>query len=767
MLKAFKGEMGRVDFGVLRDSMLTMIKLVALAGGIFVLCRAQIAQGLAPMGIALLAAFLCRTDEIRPCGLKLGALLAGCLAGGMAAPPIRYNLTLPVGVAIVMSASLVWDFFVQRRPIAESSTLIFCGLTAGFGILVPGLIRGRGDLLPSLQTLGAAICASAAAPFIHSTLNVRTSRKFLMPEERIGLMLMAMGFTAGLATIYLPCATAAASLALLALYPSGALAGAALGGAILLVKGDSGLFVMLCAGGLSAQLLSCAQRYARAATMCLIMLATMLYLESSPGAIVGACLAAAAGMLMPEKWLLPFENWARQHQETCDPDRLARQLRRQTVERLSALSAAFEELAEGYLTPCHAPDEQTLIADMRARLCGGCPGYENCWTGSSNLGARFLCALIAQAVNWASGDLSEPLFEPEMPPDALRRCRRGRMIPERLTGILEDFARIRRAELKRGAENCLTSAQFLQAKQLLEGLAETQAKPVRLRDRQSARAAAVLERAGIPVETVMVLSSPRTEIIATLTDGRWNRKMTEIAKARLNRAFGRVYLPEEICGKETRFVRRPKFRAATGVGCVSRQAGVPSGDSHLIRMLDDERMLLIICDGMGSGEAAARESAAAVRLLTKFLSAGVECPLAIETVNTLLLNRGGEDMFATVDMLILDLSTGMGEFVKLAACPTLIARSGKIMRVEGGRLPLGILERVQPAISRVQLMPGDIVFMASDGVMDATDSEKLMETIVSCADGMSELVHRILSLTAGESARWRRDDMTALALKVS
>ena len=68
-------------------------------------------------------------------------------------------------------------------------------------------------------------------------------------------------------------------------------------------------------------------------------------------------------------------------------------------------------------------------------------------------------------------------------------------------------------------------------------------------------------------------------------------------------------------------------------------------------------------------------------------------------MNALLLNRGGEDMFATVDLLILDLSTGEAELVKLAACPTLILRDGALRRVEGGRLPLGILEKVQPGAS--------------------------------------------------------------------
>ena len=134
----------------------------------------------------------------------------------------------------------------------------------------------------------------------------------------------------------------------------------------------------------------------------------------------------------------------------------------------------------------------------------------------------------------------------------------------------------------------------------------------------------------------------------------------------------------------------------TGIACVSMEAGAPCGDSHLTCMLDDERLLVLICDGMGSGEAACRESAVAVRLLGRFLRAGAGCGLAIETVNALLLNRGGEEMFATVDMLIFNLNTGEAELVKLAACPSLILRD--YAEHAGGLRCPGRPEQVQPGV---------------------------------------------------------------------
>jgi len=354
-----------------------------------------------------------------------------------------------------------------------------------------------------------------------------------------------------------------------------------------------------------------------------------------------------------------------------------------------------------------------------------------------------------------------------MPPDVIRMCRRGRLVPERLEDMLTDFALRRQAEKRRSSENRLISAQFLQAKQLLEGLAQEQMRPVKLRNHQSARAAAILEGMGIPLSEVMMLGEPRVEMIAVLKEGQWTREMANAASACLTRSFGRTYLPEGEPGREMRFVRSPSYCADTGAGCVSCEAGVPSGDSHLVRMIDEDRMLILICDGMGSGEAAARESAAAVKLLARFLSAGAAVPLAVETVNAMLLSRSSEDMFATADMLILNLSTGTAEFIKMAACASLIVRSGEIFRVEGGRLPLGILEKVQPAVTRVQLQPGDIVFMASDGVMDAVDAGALYDSLSEEAENMPDLAQRVLALAENNRQYCRRDDMTAICIRIS
>ncbi len=755
----------------------------ALAGAMFLLCRARALSVCAPFAMAFLAAALLA-------GRSASALLAGCVAGAMNGSIQSFDLRLPVGAAIVLGGSLLWDQFgpgivtalrsirsrSRRTPRrahdaapggrARSPTRDAPALgpaLAGTGVLLPGLMFAGDGLWPSaVQVAAASVAAVAAAPFFASALAVDRKRRWLDPEERVGVLLLLGAMTAGLARLYMPLALCACGTLGLLLYPCGALAGVSFGAALLIAgSAEPRLWALSAAAGAAAQLCASLSRQGRAVGACGAVVTAGLLLNVSPVTLAGAGLSALAALAVPEAWAEAVSRLAKPAPEADDPQQLADQAHRDSAARLRALGAAFGELAEGYLEPASLPDEQALLTRLRERLCDGCAGYADCWAGGRDGGARFLCGLIADAV---AGEA--PLFEEEATPDLLRRCRRGRLIPERLQEPLEDFARVRRSELKRGAENRLISAQFSQARQLLDGLAEREEAPLQMRAGVALRAAAALERAGVEAGSVLAVGGPGAQIVAGLRQGRWTPELARIAAVGLSAALGGTYAPAGPPGRTLRFMKRPRLGVASGVVCASREAGAPSGDSHLVCMLDDERLLALICDGMGSGEEAARESGLAVRLLGRFLKSGTETGLAVETVNALLLNRGGEDMFATVDMLILNLSTGEAAFTKLAACPTLIARDGVVRRVEGGRLPMGILERVQPQACRLRLLPGDVLLMGSDGVMDAAGSAALEEMMLDSDGNMRALAHRAQAEAVAACGQGRRDDMTAICLRV-
>ena len=90
------------------------------------------------------------------------------------------------------------------------------------------------------------------------------------------------------------------------------------------------------------------------------------------------------------------------------------------------------------------------------------------------------------------------------------------------------------------------------------------------------------------------------------------------------------------------------------------------------------------------------------------------------------------------------------------------------MVVEGGRLPLGILEGVSASSCKVVLEPGDVIVMASDGVMDAVSEQELEEALVRFSRKPPQMLAEALVSHAQQlAAPDRRDDMTALCARIT
>jgi stage II sporulation protein E len=175
------------------------------------------------------------------------------------------------------------------------------------------------------------------------------------------------------------------------------------------------------------------------------------------------------------------------------------------------------------------------------------------------------------------------------------------------------------------------------------------------------------------------------------------------------------------CGTEKsctlRFAQTHRFGVLTGIAQSAK--GEVSGDSHSFQGLKDGRYMLMLCDGMGSGEAARAESASTVSLMENFFQAGFDDTVVFDTINRLLLLKGDEEMFSAVDLCMLDLKTGDATFTKIGAESSYIFAGGDVRTVTPGSLPIGILDDVTPVSSRMTLYEGDMIVMVSDGVSSA------------------------------------------------
>ena len=109
-------------------------------------------------------------------------------------------------------------------------------------------------------------------------------------------------------------------------------------------------------------------------------------------------------------------------------------------------------------------------------------------------------------------------------------------------------------------------------------------------------------------------------------------------------------------------------------------------------------MMFSLCDGMGCGAEASRESRRIVELLETLLETGFAPRSAFKLVNTVLLLTGGEQHPAALDAGCIDLYTGALEIFKLGAPGAFVIGQEGIQVLEGRQVPAGALEQAEPVL---------------------------------------------------------------------
>lgn len=208
------------------------------------------------------------------------------------------------------------------------------------------------------------------------------------------------------------------------------------------------------------------------------------------------------------------------------------------------------------------------------------------------------------------------------------------------------------------------------------------------------------------------------------------------------------------------------FALALGAAACPKAGSEETGDSMALREFPG-RQLLLLSDGMGSGATAHRESAAAVALLGDLLRIGVEERAALECVNRLLMLRGQEDMYATLDMFLFDPATAKARFFKQGSPPSYVLREGRVHTIHAETLPVGIVQEAAPATPQeVFLLRGDAVVMMTDGLFDGLGQD-LFAAIIEGVGGANTPQCAAENLLSRACERGRWDDMSVIVARVS
>ncbi|MEW6398107.1 MAG: SpoIIE family protein phosphatase [Bacillota bacterium] len=194
------------------------------------------------------------------------------------------------------------------------------------------------------------------------------------------------------------------------------------------------------------------------------------------------------------------------------------------------------------------------------------------------------------------------------------------------------------------------------------------------------------------------------------------------------------------------------------------------GDGVLIKELEDQRVLVVISDGMGVGEEAHRSSESACALMARMVDAGFDLTLAARLANLVLQRQGEQDRFVTLDAAVVDLRTGQGAILKMGAAPSYLKRGKEVSPLYSPSWPVGILPLVRTEVQELALAPGDLLVMATDGLWDREgqrDEDWVLAWLTRANAVMpAEVAERLIARATDHGRRPLEDDVAVAVLRV-
>jgi sigma-B regulation protein RsbU (phosphoserine phosphatase) len=148
------------------------------------------------------------------------------------------------------------------------------------------------------------------------------------------------------------------------------------------------------------------------------------------------------------------------------------------------------------------------------------------------------------------------------------------------------------------------------------------------------------------------------------------------------------------------------------------------GDFFELVPLADGRVALGVGDVCGKGVPAALFMGITKTLIRINLRENPDLPGAIVKANAFLADNNAGQLFATVLYAAYDPRSGALEYCNCGHLPGLIRRPGGVVEtLPVGGLPVGLFEPMKMTVHKVQLRPGDLFFLYTDGVTEAEDPE--------------------------------------------
>lgn len=286
---------------------------------------------------------------------------------------------------------------------------------------------------------------------------------------------------------------------------------------------------------------------------------------------------------------------------------------------------------------------------------------------------------------------------------------------------------------------------------------------------------------GVKIHDVVIYKNKysRFEIIVYINDCKGTYKCENKIKKILSQVTNKKILKEaNYCLKKfgdsscaVKYIEEEKINITTGVATVSKDYNNVCGDNYTVINDGGGKYILTLCDGVGTGKTAEKQSKLTIELMEQLIDSGFDKKLAINIINYVLMLKTEEEDFSTIDLGTIDLYTGEIEAYKIGAVPTFIKSENGIKTLKSQTIPAGIVSEMNFKPIYHDAKVGDFVIMMSDGVYECfvmnEESIKIEEFIQNIQSKNPQYIaDEIIKEASKICNNVPQDDMTVLVAKL-
>ena len=760
-------------------------KCSLLAVVFFLMARAQILGGLHPFGPACFAA----AAVVWP---RRGTLFAIPVLLGLLT--VTDGQAMLVYIAVIALLAIVFSLYTLD---GRKQWFVMPGMVAAAVMVSKGLyiaLAGYTDLQLLLSLFECLIAAGLSLVFLIVLTALRRfdiARRFSADETvccfvlLIGLICGLSGWSLGIIDIQ---SMVSRLLIIIIAFLGGGGAGAAAGAMVGIAPSITQMvpptvIATYAFSGLLSGVFSNFGRIGSAVGFVLGNLILALYMQDPADISAALAASATAGLvflIIPGKvYKAAARAFTASGIKSAVEEKNERSLR-MAIKKMKSSSSAFRSLADslsslaGTSKVSEEANVRTAMEQLSHQLCSHCSLRDICWEIDYHETFRGIVSLFESVHDHGLAEAKDA------PDNFTRRCPHISELIAIVNCLYDLYCRSSFWQLQRISSRNLISGQMNGVAEVLDKLVHELVDHTDERETLERELRRAVSKRGLPIENAGIteVHDRYIEVWAQFVECPGEMYCRQAIEEESGRLLGRQYKVHESscgsvdCGERCRYrlLAAGAHRFRVGQAQLAKSGRDTCGDSGGSMMLDEGRQLLLISDGMGSGPAAAKESAEAISLVGGLLEAGFRQGTAIDVVNAVLSLRGNEESFVTLDMCLVDLYSGAAEFIKTGASTSYIKRGSAVTAIKGSTLPVGLLYNVEKEVVVEQVMPGDMIILASDGLMGmdldgggAWLSRVIGEAAVNNPQTLAEyLLDKVISISNGKI----KDDITVLVAQM-